>query len=101
MRRNLYKGATFLVIIGLLGIGSSILQKKAAVEAAGVQAPTFEVDPLWPKPLPDHWLLGMSIGVSVDGQDHIWIIHRQCSPARVELHASAHPPIAQCLASAP
>ena len=46
------------------------------MEAAGVQAPRFEVDPMWPKPLPNHWLLGKTIGVSVDAQDHIWIIHR-------------------------
>ncbi|MEP7068501.1 MAG: hypothetical protein ABI789_04635, partial [Usitatibacter sp.] len=31
---------------------------------------------LWPKPLPNHWLLGMTIGVWVDDEDHIWIIHR-------------------------
>ena len=101
MRRDLYKGATFLVIIGLLGFGSSLLQKRASVAAAGVQAPMFEVDPLWPKPLPNHWLLGMTIGVSVDGQDHIWIIHRQGSLERGELHASTNPPIAQCCAAAP
>jgi DNA-binding beta-propeller fold protein YncE len=101
MRCDLYKGATFLVIIGLLGIGSSVLQKRAAVAAAGLQAPMFEVDPLWPKPLPNHWLLGMTIGVSVDGQDHIWIIHRQGSLDRGELHATTNPPIAQCCAAAP
>jgi DNA-binding beta-propeller fold protein YncE len=101
MRCDLYKGATFLVIIGLLGIGSSVLQKRAAVAAAGLQAPMFEVDPLWPKPLPNHWLLGMTIGVSVDGQDHIWIIHRQGSLERGELHATTNPPIAQCCAAAP
>ena len=39
-----------------------------------VQAPRFEVDPLWPKPI--NWLLGMAIGVWVDEQDHVWIIHR-------------------------
>ena len=38
--------------------------------------PTFEVDPLWPKPLPNHWVLGQTIGVAVDGRDHIWIVHR-------------------------
>ena len=36
----------------------------------------FEVDPFWPKPLPNHWLLGSAIGVSVDAQDHVWIVHR-------------------------
>ena len=48
----------------------------AAQRAAGVQAPTFEVDPLWPKPLPNHWVLGQTIGVAVDAQDHVWIVHR-------------------------
>ena len=28
-------------------------------------APMFEVDPFWPKPLPNHWLLGSAIGVAV------------------------------------
>ena len=41
-----------------------------------VEAPKFEVDPLWPKPLPNGWLLGASIGVWVDDQDQIWMIHR-------------------------
>ena len=41
-----------------------------------MQAPKFEVDPFWPKPLPNHWLLGSTIGVWVDAQDHVWIIHR-------------------------
>ena len=44
-------------------------------------APSFEVDPFWPKPLPNHWVLGSTIGVSVDAQDHVWIIHR---PGSVE-----------------
>src|SRR5262245_9813229 len=44
--------------------------------APGV-APRFEVDPFWPKPLPNHWVLGSTIGVSVDSRDHVWIIHRQ------------------------
>ena len=71
--------ALFFGVLLALGVASSMLEKKAAVQAAGLQAPRFEVDPLWPKPLPNHWLLGMTIGVSVDSQDHVWIIHRQGS----------------------
>jgi DNA-binding beta-propeller fold protein YncE len=41
-----------------------------------VMAPRFEVDPLWPKPLPNHWVTGSTIGVSVDAQDRVWTIHR-------------------------
>ena len=40
------------------------------------RSPSFQVDPLWPKPLPNHWLLGSVTGVAVDAQDHIWVVHR-------------------------
>ncbi|PYS54239.1 MAG: hypothetical protein DMG13_09240 [Acidobacteria bacterium] len=101
MKRNLYVGAIFLTLVVVLGVGSTVLEKRAAVEAATVMAPRFEVDPLWPKPLPNHWLLGQTIGVSVDGQDHIWIIHRAGSLEPGELHATTNPPTAMCCAPAP
>ena len=41
-----------------------------------MQAPRFEVDPFWPKPLPNHWVLGQAIGIWVDDQDVVWIINR-------------------------
>jgi hypothetical protein len=40
------------------------------------QVPSYEVDPFWPKPLPNQWLLGAVAGVAVDKQNHIWIVHR-------------------------
>ena len=101
MKRKLYIGVSFLLVLVLLGIGSALLQRRAAVEAAGVMAPSFEVDPLWPKPLPNHWLIGMTIGVSVDAQDHVWIVHRQGSLEPGELHAATNPPMAQCCMAAP
>jgi len=101
MKRNLCIGLLFVVVLALLLAASSILQKRAAVEAAGVQAPRFEVDPLWPKPLPNHWLQGQTIGVSVDDKDHIWIIHRAGSLEPGELHATTNPPIAMCCKPAP
>src|ERR1700681_916199 len=101
MKRNFYVGAGFLAVLAALGTGSVLLDKRAAVEAAAVQAPMFEVDPMWPKPLPNHWLLGMTIGVSVDGQDHIWIIHRQGSLERMENYAASNPPASECCSAAP
>ena len=44
-------------------------------------APMFEVDPFWPKPLPNHWVTGSTIGLSIDAQDNVWTIHR---PGSVE-----------------
>lgn len=75
-RRNLYIGALLAAAIFALGIGQAVLENKADAQGRTVQAPRFEVDPLWPKPLPNHWLLGMTIGVWVDDEDHVWIIHR-------------------------
>src|SRR5262245_4999098 len=75
--RKLIIGAAFPITLAALAAAQISLESRAAAQSKGaVQAPRFEVDPLWPKPLPNHWLLGMTIGVSVDKQDHIWIIHR-------------------------
>ena len=41
----------------------------------GDGAPMFEVDPFWPKTLPNNWLLGSTIGVAVDSRDHVWVVH--------------------------
>jgi DNA-binding beta-propeller fold protein YncE len=75
-RRNLVIGAAFTVTLVALGCGQAVLQSRADAPGLLVEAPRFEVDPLWPKPLPNHWLLGSTIGVWVDDEDHIWIIHR-------------------------
>jgi len=101
MKRNLWVGAAFIALLGALAVGSIVLSKRAVVQAASVMAPRFEVDPFWPKPLPNHWLLGQTIGVAVDAQDHIWIIHRAGSLEPGERHATTNPPIAQCCAPAP
>lgn len=41
-----------------------------------VTVPQFEVDPAWPRPLPNRWLVGAIAGVAVDSRDHVWIVHR-------------------------
>ena len=74
----------------------------AAGDAGGPQAPMFEVDPLWPRPLPNHWLLGSTIGVDVDSQDHVWIVHRASTLAANETPVLSDPPTAEdCCAPAP
>jgi DNA-binding beta-propeller fold protein YncE len=75
--RTVLVGASLLGLLVTLGITQAVLEKTAAAQTKGaVQAPRFEVDPLWPKPLPNHWILGSTIGVWVDSDDHVWIIHR-------------------------
>ena len=72
--RNLMIGAGFVAALGALAVGQFAFQSHAVAQAK--MAPKFEVDPFWPKPLPNHWVMGMSIGVWVDNNDHIWMVHR-------------------------
>ncbi len=61
----------------------------------------FEVDPFWPKPLPNQWILGQVAGVAVDARDHIWIIHRPGRLTPQETGAALTPPTAECCIPAP
>ena len=76
-------------------------QTPAPTSEGGVQAPMFEVDPMWPKPLPNHWVLGSTIGVAVDAEDHVWIVHRGNGNVRTELGAAQDPPTGECCIPAP
>ena len=40
------------------------------------KTPGFVVDPSWPQPLPNNWLLGQIGGLYVDQHDHIWVYNR-------------------------
>jgi DNA-binding beta-propeller fold protein YncE len=102
-KRKLMAGAAFVGALGALTVAQSTLQRAAAAQAkGGVQAPRFEVDPMWPKPLPNHWVLGSTIGVDVDSKDHIWIIHRGGPTMNAkEIYATANPPASECCVPAP
>jgi DNA-binding beta-propeller fold protein YncE len=102
-RRSLSVGLGLLAVLGALRVGESVLERQVAAQSStSVQAPRFEVDPLWPKPLPNHWLLGMTIGVSVDARDHVWIIHRSSATLNAsERGAELNPPTGECCKGAP
>jgi len=100
--RKIVAVAAFAAVTVGLGIGQAFLQRQAEAQGESVQAPRFEVDPLWPKPLPNNWLLGWTIGVWVDEQDYVWIIHRGASGLnKNEIGAEVNPPIAECCRTAP
>ena len=69
-------GRAILLLAVFTIAGLLVARELAGQNRHTVQAPYFEVDPYWPKPLPNHWVLGSSIGVSVDERDHVWMIHR-------------------------
>ena len=101
-KRDLFIGAALAALIVALGVGQSVLQNRADAQGRTVQAPMFEVDPLWPKPLPNHWLLGWTIGLWVDEQDHVWVIHRGAGGLHNnERGLELDPPISECCRTAP
>lgn len=76
-RSRIISGVAFVFALAALGFGQSKLQQQAVAEGVGAtKAPAFQVDPFWPKPLPNHWILGNVIGVAVDSRDHVYIVHR-------------------------
>ena len=51
------------------------LAEGLAVEKKG-EAPGFVLDPAWPQPLPNNWVIGDVGGIAVDKHDQIWVYHR-------------------------
>jgi hypothetical protein len=101
-KRKVMSGVALAAGIATLGIGQAVLQQHADAQGSSVTAPVYEVDPLWPKPLPNNWLLGWTIGTWVDEQDHVWVIHRGAGGLHNnERGAELNPPIAECCRTAP
>jgi NHL repeat-containing protein len=73
--------------------------QSSPVRADGV--PEFKVDPFWPKPLPENWMLGQVSGIAVDKDDRIWIVHRPGTLVDDEKGALANPPATKCCKPAP
>jgi hypothetical protein len=70
-------------------------------QAQEAEAPVFEVDPFWPRPLPNDWAFGQFAGVAVDSRDHVWILQRPDSLADDEIFLTTDPPTAECCRPAP
>lgn len=90
--------AAWAALVVALGAAQQVVQ---ASQGPQVEAPVFEVDPFWPKPLPNHWVLGNAIGVGVDSRDHVFIVHRQDTMNEAEGGAGTTPPTSACCAGAP
>ncbi len=76
MKRAVYISGSLLALAAALVVGPSTFVTLAAQNRT--PAPTLAADPFWPKPFPQKkaWILGSVTGVTVDAQDHIWVVHR-------------------------
>ena len=76
--RKFYVGATIAAVIAVLAIAQYTLQTVARAQENGSanRAGIYEVDRMWPKPLPNNWVLGSTVGLAVDARDHVFVVHR-------------------------
>ena len=76
-RRGVACHAGVMVLaLGLAGCDAALVVEETPAVAPVSSAAGFQVDPYWPKPLPEGWLLGNVVGVATDSSDNVWIIHR-------------------------
>ena len=93
-------GALALAICALAA-GQSALEGRAKTRTPCKSRPSKSTR-MWPKPLPNHWVLGNVIGVGVDAQDHVFIVHRNDTfNAQQEIGAVQNPPLSECCVPAP
>jgi DNA-binding beta-propeller fold protein YncE len=57
-------------------VGERLAEREKPAAGATGQSPHFVVDPAWPKPLPNNWIIGDVGGLYVDRHDNIWVYHR-------------------------
>ena len=80
----------------------TVLAAVVAGAQATAKAPRFEVDPLWPKPMPNRWILGSVTGLAVDSRDHIFVLSiGDYFNARTEIGSATNPPTGECCTPAP
>jgi DNA-binding beta-propeller fold protein YncE len=63
-------------VLANAGVMDRLIERSAPHVPATGTAPSFVVDPAWPKMLPNNWIIGDIGGLYVDSHDHIWVYHR-------------------------
>jgi len=71
MKKGIVRFAKIWFCIGLVAALGIVGRARAQDRGA-----KFVVDPNWPKPLPEKWVIGQVSGVCVDAQDHVFIVNR-------------------------
>lgn len=89
-----------LAVCGIIA-GLALGGLNAAFAQRTADAPRLRVDPFWPKPLPNNWILGQVAGVAVDKRGHVWIVHRPRTLSERELGAQQTPPFGTCCVAPP
>src|SRR6478672_12539341 len=83
---------TILVLLTVFAVALLIATASLGLAAQSLpKAPQFRVDPNWPQ-VPNNWVLGEVTSISVDRNDHIWVLHVPQSIPEAQ-RANAAPPV--------
>ena len=95
MKRKNWPGFALLAIaclaISLISWEAKSLLAAKPRKARAREVPVFQVDPSWPK-IPNDWVFGEVSSVSVDAQDHVWMLQRPRT-LRPAQKSQAAPPV--------
>jgi hypothetical protein len=83
------------------GIALLLLAAATPQPAVTQEPPKYQVDPGWPRELPNNWIMGQVGGMAVDRNDHIWVLQRPGTDTPDELGASLNPPRSMCCMTTP
>src|SRR5262249_22473462 len=92
-KRRTTAGLMFVVIsiIVLVCWAAELPLTAQAGQNNAQEVPVFQVEPSWPK-IPNGWIFGLVSSVSVDSQDHVWILQRP-GTLSAEEKSKAAPPV--------
>jgi DNA-binding beta-propeller fold protein YncE len=93
--------ATRLLSALATGAALATLAGCATDTMTSAAVPSFKVDPNWPQPLPNNWILGQVSGIATDAADHVWVLQRPGSLTEDERGAALKPPHSKCCVPAP
>lgn len=111
MKKNRSRPLAAIIGVSVLGLAASACgaspeqpeqapdQSTQAMDEQG--APLFQVDPFWPKPLPNRWSMQQVTGIGVDHMDHIWFLNRANAAEGDEIGGGGDPPRIDCCVKGP
>jgi DNA-binding beta-propeller fold protein YncE len=92
-------------IVGLLLAGALFIPHPLSAAAQTGKKPgkipSYRVDADWPHELPNNWILGQVGGMTVDHQNHLWVLQRPRTVPEVALGRAQNPPTTACCITAP
>jgi len=80
---------------------AALLLLMGGVALRAQKAPAWQVDPFWPKRLPNQWSMQQIVDIYIDRNDHIWVLNRRSDARPDELGAATTPPRTECCVLGP